>query len=954
MAKLKGYTLDIGYPVYGAKFVNNKTLIVAGGGGEGKNGVPNKLTAILVQPDHKKKPLKRYRELLLNEEEDCPMSLDVNSNVILMGVNENSEMIKRGVNKHLRKFKFVNDHLKFVESCQIHPEANPQQYQKITCLSNDGSLGVIAMSDNPSSIYIVDTSEDLEERFKIVTNGDVKDVNISPDGKLMCYITSSHLEAISTITGRSVFKTDIDFHMTKVSFYDNNIVVIAGSDKSGIVVAHYSIAKSQVVKKSIVYRNLKGVTSMDVNHTNGLIALSGSDCSLMLVRFKDLKLLKKVNKVHNFAITKVTSSEDGHYIASVSAADTVSVMIVPPKFSESKSLFLSLFEFLLSILLVVVFGALMQFLYAHGYIDMAKQKVVDFYRSHRPADSSSYFTIQPIGSSETFTKGSPSTTTYLPDDATIKSDIISLGKSEDSITTVTPLTEITTSTPVSLVPEASTMIKDELKKRGETVESNSESIAAAGSTVSITSIGYTKGTVSEGELEDITSEDISTTSSETTVSEERTSDSDLSSSSETSDKLYSQSEVTKITAITDTTTVSSITSEIEVTATTKTEIQSSGEPTVLRGVSSDGISSIVDNPNSSTSSPSSAIPTDSKGASIQKGTATVSNSSVLLPTDDEKKLASFTAEHKTTTEQGSIAATSETADVEVESSDASTRSASTEVFKSPSKILSPSTEKTHPEASEHVSKVTSVPDVTSSEVEASEVKTASTSSLIEKETVRETVTKVETSVLVKTSVETSIETSVETSIKTSVETSLATEIQTVTERLTVTQVLSVTASPSEKESTTTEGISASISIPSSSATSNPAIEQISIATAVGQSESDTTMNSDVEKKSLPSSSSSISKKDKAELSSIISSSATSQSVTSESSQMTSESFTTQSLTPLTSSTESKDTVSSTRPTSSDQSSSTSFSVPSASSSTSAFVSSETSALVSSDEVSTGL
>lgn len=447
MAKLKGFTLDVGYPVYGAKFVNNKTLIVAGGGGEGKNGVPNKITAIVVHPTHPKKPLKRFRELQLNDEEDCPMSLDVNNDVILLGINENSENIKKGVNKHLRKFKYVNDHLRFVESCQIHPGSSPQQYQKITCLSQDGTLGIIAMSDNPSSIYIVDISEDIEEKFKIMAPGDVKDLGISPDGKMMCYITSNHLEAISTITGRSVFKTDIDFHMTKLEFYDDNTVILAGSQKSGIVLARFSIAKSQIVKQATIYRNLKGVTSMDVNQANGLATLAGSDCSLMFVRIKDLKLIKKVNKVHNFAITKVTSSSDGHYVSSVSAANTVSVIVIPKNFADSKPLFLSIFEFLLSIILIGVMGISMQYLYVNGYLDSMKNKVVALYRSHRPADSSSYFTVQPIGKRETFIKGAPSTTTYLPDDATIKSDIISVS-SEDSITTVTP---VDTSTPVSLV-----------------------------------------------------------------------------------------------------------------------------------------------------------------------------------------------------------------------------------------------------------------------------------------------------------------------------------------------------------------------------------------------------------------------------------------------------------------------------------------------------------------------
>ncbi|KAH3671967.1 hypothetical protein OGAPHI_000153 [Ogataea philodendri] len=414
MTKLKSHSLDLGYPIYGAKFVNENTLIVAGGGGEGSNGIPNKITALLIQPDNLKKPIKRYRELTLNDKEDCPMTLDVNNNQILVGINENAESIKRGVNKHLRKFKFHNDHLKFVESCQIHPSNNAQHYQKLTQLTKDGTLAAIAMSDDPSSVYIVDTTDELEEKFKIVTTGDVKDISLSPDGKMMCYITSSHFEAISTITGRSVFKTKINFLMSKIEFYDNNIVIIAGSNKSGIVLGEFSVAKSAVTKVTVIARNLKGITSLDVNNKTGLIALSGSDCSILIVRFKDFKLLKKLDKVHGFAITKVTFSQAGDYLASVSAANTVNVILVPQNFADSKPLFMSFIQLFMSIILVSLFAVVGQYLYANGYLEQLQTKAVEYYKSKKPADSSAYFTIQPIASSEVFAKGPPSTTTYVP------------------------------------------------------------------------------------------------------------------------------------------------------------------------------------------------------------------------------------------------------------------------------------------------------------------------------------------------------------------------------------------------------------------------------------------------------------------------------------------------------------------------------------------------------------
>lgn len=36
-------TLDVGYPVFAAKFLSDERLVIAGGGGEGKNGIKNKI-----------------------------------------------------------------------------------------------------------------------------------------------------------------------------------------------------------------------------------------------------------------------------------------------------------------------------------------------------------------------------------------------------------------------------------------------------------------------------------------------------------------------------------------------------------------------------------------------------------------------------------------------------------------------------------------------------------------------------------------------------------------------------------------------------------------------------------------------------------------------------------------------------------------------------------------------
>ena len=405
--KLKSYSLNLGYPVYGAQFANDNTVIVAGGGGDGNNGIPNKMTAILIQPENLKKPIKRYRELTLNENEDSVMSLGVGNGTILAGINENPLMMAKGVNKHLRKFKFENDHLKFVESCQIHPNTNSTIYQKITAISNDGSIGVIVMSDTPSSIYIIETAHDLEEKFKIVTDGDVKDVTISLDGKLMCYITSSVFEVISLVTGRSVYKTTIDFLMSKIRFLDNNEVIISGAKNKDTVIAKFSIASSKIIHQKIVFKNLKGITSMDVNIKNNLTVLATSNYSLLIVRTSDLKVIKVLNKVHDFAITKVVFSKSGSYLASCSAANTVNVVEIPENFAASKSILATVFQYIFSIIMIAFLSVGVQYLYENGYINVAYSKALEIYEHYKPQDSSGYFTVESISSFH------PSSTTIL-------------------------------------------------------------------------------------------------------------------------------------------------------------------------------------------------------------------------------------------------------------------------------------------------------------------------------------------------------------------------------------------------------------------------------------------------------------------------------------------------------------------------------------------------------------
>lgn len=369
--KFQQAVYNIGYPAYGARFLNDNVLLVAGGGGEGNNGIPNKLTALQVSFD-KRKVIKRFRELTLNENDDSPTTLDAANNIILMGCNENSEKIKAtGENLHLRKYVFENEHLKFVASIDMDHSSKFEDYTKLTYMSQDGSVAAIASSKVPTVIRIMNPNL-LTETYEIETGNDVKDLHFSPDGKVLSYITSSTLEVISIVTGRFIVrKTDFDksWALSKIKFIGEDTVLIAAALKkgTGIVLSKVNLKSgtTSVLKTRLVTTKLRGVTSMDVDPTGQLAAISGNDNSIVLVRLKNLTVAKFFKQVHSFAITKVAFSPNGKILASVSAANTIHVILVPDKLATSVPILERIVKLFINFVLIVVVAAAVQISYKY-------------------------------------------------------------------------------------------------------------------------------------------------------------------------------------------------------------------------------------------------------------------------------------------------------------------------------------------------------------------------------------------------------------------------------------------------------------------------------------------------------------------------------------------------------------------------------------------------------------
>ncbi|CAH2450733.1 Guanine-nucleotide exchange factor [Komagataella phaffii CBS 7435] len=391
---MKPYTLDTGYPVYGAKFITKRTLLTAGGGGEGNNGIPNKLSGFRIDFT-KVKAVQKFRELTLSANEDCPMSLDAANNVILLGVNENTSSIKQGKNNHLRKFGYINHHLKYLDKQQLSNSRDNRDYQKFTHLSSDASVACIATSKVPTTIYVVDP-QTLEKKFDLETGVDVKDMHISPDGKIVCYVCANSLHGYSTVTAKLLFKDDSfkNHTLMKVKFLDQHHLLIVGSQKQGISLIHYSLAKNSIVNSRVISKKLKGVTSLDTR--NGVIALSGNDNSLLLIKVSNLKPIKQFNKIHKFSITSCCFNKTGDLLATVSAANTVSVMEIPKGLATKKSLPRKIFNYFILTVFMAILAIVLQWSIENGHLQHAWQKLLN----GDVIDSSRYFKVESIPDEE--------------------------------------------------------------------------------------------------------------------------------------------------------------------------------------------------------------------------------------------------------------------------------------------------------------------------------------------------------------------------------------------------------------------------------------------------------------------------------------------------------------------------------------------------------------------------
>ncbi|KAH3667115.1 hypothetical protein WICMUC_005462 [Wickerhamomyces mucosus] len=330
------FLLQTEFPVYGAGFQDDYHIILAGGGGEGNNGVPNKISRAKIAGSSSQPTVSIIDEL--EYKGDSSTGLVVNEEgVIIVGINETSENIKSGLNKHLRKFEVNNEKdqkLEFVGSVDIEKSADTNIYQKSISSSTDGSvIATVSTREEPSIVRVIN-GETLELIQSIESESkEIKDVSINPSGNKVSYITEREIHVIDLKTGEKFLynKSPKNYSFAKVKFINEDEIFVAVNLTmiKGVLLLQVAIGENTIIfrKAKVISNKYSKITGLDI-YNNELIAIATSDNSILFIATSDFYLLKTLKNVHKFAITKIQFSPNGKYLLSTSAAASVRIDVI--------------------------------------------------------------------------------------------------------------------------------------------------------------------------------------------------------------------------------------------------------------------------------------------------------------------------------------------------------------------------------------------------------------------------------------------------------------------------------------------------------------------------------------------------------------------------------------------------------------------------------------------------
>ncbi|KAI3783245.1 hypothetical protein L1987_42321 [Smallanthus sonchifolius] len=346
---MEGNCKKYGVPFYGASFVPHNALsssdtqedsgngsknyvIFAGGGGEGRSGIPNAL--VVSHFDSSSNSLSDQPVEKIGTGDDLPYR---------MAVHPGGEGVFCSLPKSCRWFEW--DILKNDDIIKLNG----------SLLATGGEDGTLKVFKWPSMELILDAPK---------AHTSVKNLDFSPDGKFLVSVGSGpgRVWDISSSIAKSSLTKENDevFGFCKFSQNSENdqvLYVTAMRDRGGSIVKWNTTTWKRISSKHIV-RN--PISAFNVSDDGKLLAVGTIQGDIFILNSSSMKVQTVVKKAHLGLVTALAFSSDSRALASTSLDSSARVTLIKETTKNGASVWI--------ILLIVLLAAILYYAKTEGFL----------------------------------------------------------------------------------------------------------------------------------------------------------------------------------------------------------------------------------------------------------------------------------------------------------------------------------------------------------------------------------------------------------------------------------------------------------------------------------------------------------------------------------------------------------------------------------------------------------
>ncbi|KAI0068906.1 WD40 repeat-like protein [Artomyces pyxidatus] len=372
------------FPVYSAAFLSPGELVLGGGGGASKTGIKNKIRLYKVDEFL---TMKLKDELELESGEDAPMSMAAHpdGDSFVCGINSAADKVAKGENTNCRIYSVDDDDkLHLVSATGTLDKDDPEDYQKVTVLSPDGSFLAVGGHHDLSvltfpALVTVTTRLERGELYDVAFNATTMVVattinllvySLAEKGNSPNEKGKAKEDPVVLDTPRTIERPKLPggetgtfrvarFHPVDPRIFYTVINTTPGRGGKSSPRKAYIVRWNAETWKVDRIRKVgdKGLTTFDISDNGKWIAYGSSDCSVGLLDSYTLAPLLSILKSHEFPSTVLRFNPTSKLLVSGSADNTVRIISIPEGLGDSS--WVSALTILLAIFFVL-FGIALQ------------------------------------------------------------------------------------------------------------------------------------------------------------------------------------------------------------------------------------------------------------------------------------------------------------------------------------------------------------------------------------------------------------------------------------------------------------------------------------------------------------------------------------------------------------------------------------------------------------------